>query len=51
MTGGYIAAVTAFFVVNEILPGIANWFVPGVIGGAYIAWWIKSLNRTKPATG
>jgi len=44
MTGGYIAAVSAFFVVNQILPGIWNWFVPGIIGSAYIAYWIRKLN-------
>ncbi|MEN8811033.1 MAG: DUF2306 domain-containing protein, partial [Flavobacteriales bacterium] len=32
MTGGYISAVSAFFVVNQILPGIWNWFIPGIIG-------------------
>lgn len=48
MIGGYIAAVTAFFVVNEILPGIWNWFVPGIIGGGYISFWIMKLNKTKP---
>lgn len=32
MTGGYIAAVSAFFVVNQILPGVWNWFAPGVVG-------------------
>lgn len=46
MTGGYIAAVSAFFVVNQILPGIWNWFIPGIIGSAYIAYWIKKL-KTK----
>lgn len=43
MIGGYIAAVTAFFVVNEILPGMYNWFVPGIIGGGYIAFWMRKL--------
>ena len=43
MTGGYIAAVSAFFVVNEILPGIWNWFVPGILGSIYIAYWMRRL--------
>jgi uncharacterized membrane protein len=47
MTGGYIAAVSAFFVVNEILPGIWNWFVPSIFGSVYIAYWMSKLkNRT-----
>ena len=47
MTGGYIAAVSAFFVVNQILPGIWNWFVPGIIGTVYITYWINKLNGEK----
>ena len=45
MTGGYIAAVTAFFVVNGILPGVFNWFVPGLLGGAYITYWFVKLGK------
>lgn len=45
MTGGYIAAVSAFFVVNQILPGIWNWFVPGIVGSAYITFWMVKLNK------
>lgn len=48
MTGGYIAAVSAFFVVNQILPGIWNWFVPGIVGGGYITYWMTKLNKKKP---
>ena len=48
MTGGYIAAVSAFFVVNQILPGIWNWFVPGIIGSGYITYWMIKLNKKKP---
>jgi len=48
MTGGYISAVSAFFVVNQILPGIWNWFVPGIIGSMYIAWWMIKQNKKKP---
>ena len=47
MTGGYIAAVSAFFVVNQILPGIWNWFVPGIIGSGYITYWMIKLNKKK----
>lgn len=45
ITGGYIAAVSAFFVVNNILPGIWNWFTPGIMGGFYIAYWIRKVSR------
>ena len=45
MTGGYIAAVTAFFVVNDIIGGLFNWFLPTVIGSIYISYWINKLNR------
>ena len=47
MTGGYIAAVSAFFVVNQILPGIWNWFIPGIIGSGYITYWMIKLNKKK----
>ena len=43
MTGGYIAAFTAFLVVNEVLPGLANWFLPTVLGSVYIGYWIKKV--------
>ena len=43
ITGGYIAAVSAFFVVNQILPGIWNWFAPSIIGSVYIAYWIRKV--------
>lgn len=36
MTGGYIAAVTAFIVVNQFLPGLWGWLTPTVIGTLYI---------------
>jgi len=47
MTGGYIAAVTAFFVVNDIIGGLFNWFLPTVIGSIYISYWIRKLNPKK----
>lgn len=47
MTGGYISAVTAFFVVNQILINLWNWFLPGVIGGIYITFWIRKLKKKK----
>ncbi|RMG77116.1 MAG: DUF2306 domain-containing protein [Bacteroidetes bacterium] len=41
MTGGYIAAVTAFCVVNQILPGLWNWFLPTVVGTAFIIFQLR----------
>lgn len=46
MTGGYIAAVTAFIVVNQFIPGIIGWIAPGIIGSVYISYWMRKL-RTK----
>lgn len=44
MTGGYIAAVSAFFVVNGILPGILNWFVPALVGTPFIIFWLRKVS-------
>jgi uncharacterized membrane protein len=49
MIGGYISAVTAFFVVNNILPGVWNWFLPGIVGGSYITYWMMKLKKPKAA--
>lgn len=45
MIGGYIAAVTAFVVVNEFFPSFYGWFIPGIIGGTFIIYWIRKLNK------
>ena len=45
MLGGYIAAVTAFVVVNQFIPGIAGWLTPSVFGIAYMMYWFWKLNR------
>ena len=45
MIGGYIAALTAFVVVNNIFPKNYGWFIPGVLGGLYIMYWMNKLNR------
>ena len=44
MTGAYIASVSAFFVVNQILPGIWNWFVPSIFGTIYISFWMRKVS-------
>lgn len=45
MLGGYIAATTAFVVVNQFFSGIYGWFVPGIIGGFLIIYWIRKVNK------
>lgn len=50
MTGGYIASVTAFVIVNEFFPSIYGWFVPGIIGGIFITYWIRKINNKKPSS-
>ena len=45
MIGGYISATTAFVVVNEFFPSSYGWFIPGTIGGFYIVYWIRKLNK------
>ncbi|QAA81136.1 DUF2306 domain-containing protein [Aequorivita sp. H23M31] len=44
MIGGYISASTAFVVVNQYFPSIYGWFVPGIIGGVVIVYWIRKVN-------
>ncbi|RYM34205.1 DUF2306 domain-containing protein [Brumimicrobium glaciale] len=43
--GGYIAAVTAFVVVNQIFPSFYGWFIPGIIGGLFIIFWMKRVEN------
>jgi hypothetical protein len=44
MSGGYIASVTAFVVVNGFLPGVYSWFIPGIIGGFFIFYNIRKVD-------
>lgn len=50
MIGGYISATTAFVVVNNFFTSFYGWFVPGIIGGFYIIYWIKKVNKTQQQT-
>ena len=43
MTGAYIAAVSAFLVVNQFLPTLYNWFLPTVFGTIYITYWLLKV--------
>ena len=47
ITGAYISAVTAFMVVNQLLPGTLNWFAPSVPGAIFIIYWLRKA--AKPA--
>lgn len=45
-TGAYIASVTAFFVVNNILlVPMWNWFTPGVLGTLFIIYWSQRVEK------
>lgn len=46
MTGAYLAAFTAFLVVNNtFLPAVIAWSLPGIIGGVFISRTIRKLNK------
>jgi uncharacterized membrane protein len=44
MIGAYISAVTALIVVLNFIPGYYGWFIPGILGGFYINYWIRRLD-------
>ena len=43
MMGGYIAAFTAFLVVNEVFPGMIGWFLPSILGTIYIRYSLRKF--------
>jgi uncharacterized membrane protein len=46
MTGAYIAAFTAFIVVNNtVLPSVLAWSLPGIIGGLFISQTLRKLKN------
>jgi uncharacterized membrane protein len=48
MTGAYIAALTAFIVVNNtFIPPVFAWNLPGIIGTIFISRTIKNLSSKK----
>ncbi|MCC7245639.1 MAG: hypothetical protein IT269_08175 [Saprospiraceae bacterium] len=49
MIGGYIAATTAFLVVNNtVLPALVSWLLPTVIGTVLIAKWRRKVSAQRP---
>lgn len=48
MISGYVAATTAFIVVNQWLPGVWAWFTPGIFGTTYTIYWLIKLKKKKP---
>jgi uncharacterized membrane protein len=48
MTGAYIAAFTAFLVINNtFLPAVLAWSLPGIIGGIFIGRTLRKLKSQK----
>jgi hypothetical protein len=48
MIGGYIAATTAFLVVNNtVLPSLVAWLLPTVLGTALIVKWRRKLEAQR----
>lgn len=45
MMGAYISAVTAFVVVNHLLPGVFAWFGPSIPGTFYIVYWTRKVRK------
>lgn len=48
MIGAYISATTAFVVVNQFFPSFYGWFIPGIIGGCIITYWIRKIDKKTP---
>ncbi|MCB9224912.1 MAG: DUF2306 domain-containing protein [Crocinitomicaceae bacterium] len=45
MIGGYIAATTAFIVVNQFFPPLIGWIGPTVVGTIFIIYWSRKVSR------
>ena len=47
MVGAYISIVSAFLVVNSILPDLLNWYLPAFIGVPYIFYWTGKVKKSR----
>lgn len=47
MIGGYIAAVTAFVVVNQFFPPLVGWLGPSIPGTILIIYWTRKMGSKK----
>lgn len=47
MIGGYIAAVTAFIVVNQIFPPLIGWLGPTVVLTPIIFYWTRKVKKPR----
>lgn len=50
ISGGYIAAFTAFFVTNGVLPALLSWLLPTVFGVLFIGYWLRKTRLQKKVT-
>lgn len=47
ISGGYIAAFTAFLVTNAVLPSLFNWLLPTLFGTIFITYWQRKMKTKK----
>ena len=47
ISGGYIAAFTAFLVTNAVLPSLLGWLLPTVFGTVFITYWLRKTRIKK----
>ena len=47
ISGGYIAAFTAFLVTNAVLPSLLGWLLPTVFGTIFIMYWLRKTRIKK----
>ena len=50
ITGGYIAAFTAFLVTNNVLPSLWSWLLPTLFGTIFITYWQRKVRPKKKTT-
>lgn len=50
ISGAYIAAFTAFFVTNSVLPSLLSWLLPSVFGIIFISYWMRKTRLGKKIT-